>query len=460
MLGAGIGGLVAARVLADTFDEVTIVERDVMPGGGHGRRGVPQGRHVHGMQAGGLPLLEELFPGLRAELAGDGAHEIADLSRVSLRFAGRLLNQAELPVAPVLSVSRPHLEWRIRERVRRLSGVRVAEGLEAVGVTSTVDGDRARVTGVRVAPAATRDAKERTIDADLVVDATGRGSRMPVWLEQLGCARPDEERVVVHIGYASQTFRLPRDSYPQDLIIEGRAPGRRHGFGAFACEQDRWTFSIMSYGAGERPPTEPEERMRLMHQMAPPWLAEALSAAEPLDDVARHAHPTSHWRHYERLGRLPVGLLAFGDAIAAFNPIYGTGMTVALKQGVALRTALETTTDTELPRRFYRAAARPLSAAWALSTGADLAYPETLGKRTRRGALMGRYVARFLAAAEHDPVLARRFLAVAGLVEAPSALLAPAAVAKVVRSPAPTALSLPERARSDVAHAPRETAAS
>ncbi len=455
VLGAGWGGLVAARVLADHFEEVTVVERDVFPPEGHGRRGVPQGRHVHGMQAGGLPLLESLFPGLRAELAGHGAREVDDLSRVWLRFSGRLLSQEHQRVEPVLAVTRPHLEWRVRERVRRLPGIRLAEGLEAVGIAIRTEGEHLVPTGVRVAPAATRGAAERTIDADLVVDASGRGSRLPFWLGELGYELPEEERVIVHVGYASQTVRLPGGSYPQDLVIEGRAPGRTHGFGAFAGEHGRWTLSMMSYGPGRRPPTEPEERLRLLEEMAPAWLVEAMRAAQPLDEVARHTHPVSVWRHYERIERQPRGLIAFGDAIAAFNPVYGTGMTVALEQALALRIALaDGTADAALPARFYREAARPVREAWLLSNGADLAYPETHGVRTRAGVLMGRYVARMLAGAERDPELARRFLGVVGLVEPPSALFAPGTVVRVLRSWSAPGLVLPEHARpeSEPAH--------
>jgi 2-polyprenyl-6-methoxyphenol hydroxylase-like FAD-dependent oxidoreductase len=140
VLGAGLGGLVAARVLADRFDEVTVVERDVVPGGGRGRRGVPQGRHLHGLQSGGLRRIEGLFPGLRAELEEDGGREVRDLSRLWLRFGGRLLSQEERAIAPVLPMTRPYLEWRVRERVRRFPGVRITDGLEAVGVMSEPDG--------------------------------------------------------------------------------------------------------------------------------------------------------------------------------------------------------------------------------------------------------------------------------------------------------------------------------
>jgi 2-polyprenyl-6-methoxyphenol hydroxylase-like FAD-dependent oxidoreductase len=407
---------------------------------------------VHGLQSGGWPLYEELFPGLQAELVDDGAPEVHDLSRLWLRFAGRLLSPHAYAVAPVVSVTRPHLEWRVRERVRRIPGVRIADGLEALGVVAGTDNGRATVSGVRVVPAATRDGHERVIEANLVVDATGRGSRMPRWLEELGYERPTEERLVVHIGYASQTVHLPDGEYPRDLVIEGRAPGRTHGIAVFACERGRWTVSAMSYGKGHRAPTDPVDRQRLADMLLPAWMAEALRHAEPLDDVGTHNHPTSVWRHYERLDRQPAGLVAFGDAIAAFNPIYGTGMTVAVQQGAALRTVLEAGTGQDLAPRFYRAAMRPLSHAWQLSTGADLAYPETEGRRTRAGTLMGRYVARVLGAAEQDPEVARRFLRVAGLLDPPSALLAPGTVLRVLRTPV-VPLELPEHPA-----APRPTA--
>ena len=169
------------------------------------------------------------------------------------------------------------------------------------------------------------------------------------------------------------------------MVIEGRAPGRVYGFAAFAGEQDRWTVSAMSYGPGSAAADRADERLQLADRLAPAWLYEALCAAQPVDDVAQHTHPASVWRHYERLPRLPEGLIAFGDAIAAFNPIYGTGMTVAAKQALALRTALDTGVDADLPRRFYRETVRPLREAWQLSTGADLAFPETEGRRTPLG---------------------------------------------------------------------------
>ena len=200
----------------------------------------------------------------------------------------------------------------------------------------------------------------------------------------------------MHIGYASQTVHLPPGSYPCDLVIEGRAPGRRYGFAAFAGEHDRWTVSVMSYGHGVRPPTDPGGAPASRGPARSGLVGRgAAQRAGGRTRSRRTPHPASVWAELlECLDGPPAGLIAFGDAIAAFNPIYGTGMTVAVEQALALQTALRDGVDEDLPGRFYRGAVRPLSQAWQLSTGADLAYPETEGRRTRVGSFMGRYVAR------------------------------------------------------------------
>ena len=195
---------------------------------------------------------------------------------------------------------------------------------------------------------------------------------------------------------------------------------------------------------GIRPPTDSDERLQLADRLAPAWLAEALRAAQPVDEVAQHTHPASVWRHYERLDRLPAGVIAFGDAIAAFNPIYGTGMTVALEQATALRTALRGGVDEET----CRGASTGRRCVRCVRPGSCPTVPTWPTPRRRAGArawarLTGRYVARVLGAAEQDPEVARRFLRVAGLLDPPSALFAPSTLVRVLRTP-PLPLDLPE----------------
>jgi 2-polyprenyl-6-methoxyphenol hydroxylase-like FAD-dependent oxidoreductase len=260
------------------------------------------------------------------------------------------------------------------------------------------------------------------IAADLVVDTTGRGSRTPVWLGELGYERPIEERIAVRVKYASQSLRLAGPT-PKRFLIEGRTRQRDLGVALFGCEHDRWTFTVL--GAERAFETATPEWMRsVAASMLPAWAMEIVRSAEPLGPVATHRHPASVRRRYDRLTRFPDGLVVLGDALCAFNPIYGQGISVAAEQAIALRDTLAAGLP-GLARRLFRAAAAPTAAAWDLAAGSDLAYPEVEGDPTLQMRLASRYVDRVLTVAEIDPEVARRFLAVAGLVAPPTALFAP-----------------------------------
>jgi 2-polyprenyl-6-methoxyphenol hydroxylase-like FAD-dependent oxidoreductase len=421
VLGAGVGGLLAARVLSERFARVTVIERDPLPPGPGARRGVPQGRHVHGFQARGVQIADELFPGLVDELVAAGASRIDDLAKLHFRVGGHLLSQAHQPMMPVLLATRPFLEYSVRNRVAAHRSVMFRDCLEVAGLAHArrTDGS-AVVTGVRVVPPGGGAVDE--ITADLVVDATGRGSRTPVWLEELGYERPVEDRITVRVKYASQTLRLAGET-PKRFLIEGRTPQRDVGVALFGCEEDRWTFTVLGAERAFETAT-PEWMTSTAKSMLPPWAMEIIRTAEPLGPVATHRHPASVRRRYDRLTRFPDGLVVVGDALCAFNPIYGQGISVAAEQAIALRDALGAGLP-GLARRVFRAAAGPTAAAWDLAAGSDLAYPEVEGNPTLSMRFASRYVERVLTVAESDPEVARRFMAVAGLVAPPTALFAP-----------------------------------
>lgn len=433
VLGAGTSGLIAARVLSERFNRVTVIERDPLPHGASGRRGVPQGRHVHGFQARGVQIVDELFPGLTDELLSAGASRIDNLAEVHFRVAGHLLSQADQPIAPVVLATRPFLEYSIRRRVAALGAVTFRDCLEVAGLTHARRADgSALVTGVRVVPPGGGAVDE--IAADLVVDATGRGSRTPVWLVELGYERPAEERISARVKYASQTLRLAADT-AQRFAIEGRTPQRDVGVALFGCEHDRWTFSVL--GAERAFPTATPEWMRSVAEaLLPEWATSIVRAAEPVGPVATHQHPASVRRRYDRLDRFPDGLVAVGDACCAFNPIYGQGMSVAAEQALILRDELAEGTE-RLALRVFGAAARPTAAAWDLAAGSDLAYPEVEGNPTLAMRLANRYVDRVLRVAEDDPDVAGRFIAVIGLVASRTTLFAPSVLTKVLRGRRP-----------------------
>lgn len=449
VLGGSMAGLVTARVLSEHYARVTVVERDGLPTAGEQRRGVPQGRHVHALLPRGGEVLEELFPGIVAELSGAGAPLVADASQMHFEVLGHRLSRDPSPLQPVgVQASRPFLEGAVRRRVRGLANVEVLDGHDVLGLVATPG--RERVTGVRVERHG--EGVERELAADLVVDSMGRAGRTPAALEEWGYPRPAEESVEVDIAYTSVPVRLRPGALDGSLFLIGPRPDRMTSMGLFAYEDDVWLLTVMGYGAA-RPQPDLGSMLDRVREMAPAAVVAALTEAEPLDDVRVHRYPASRRRRYEKVARFPEGLLVTGDALCSFNPVYGQGMTVAAVEAIALRRVLTTTTDdASLSRRFFRAAAAHVDVAWKLSVGSDLALPEVPGERSLEVRAVNRYLGRLLAVAEDDALVAARFLRVIGFLDPPTALFRPRVAARVLRGPrrarstAPMTAELPTRA--------------
>ncbi len=456
VLGAGIAGLLAARVLAATFDRVTVFERDVLADPeadtnteADPRRGVPQGRHLHGLLDRGRQIMEELFPGLTAELGARGAPTIETLVGSRWYLRGLRVHPTETGLISILA-SRPLLEAVIRRNLHGTAGVEFVQRAAATELVAA-PGAPGHIIGVRVLRSARTVADgpgpgpgtgtgtgpvagERTefVDADLVVDATGRGSRGPDWLAALGLPRPSEQRVDVDLGYASRFYRRkPDDADGHRSIIISTMPGFRGG-GAVALEGERWQITLAGM-LGDHPPTDPDGFEAFARTLPVPDIHDLVASAEALSDPIPHRFSGSLRRRYERLTNPPVGFVAIGDAICSFNPLYAQGMTVAAQQALALRTCLDAG-GPDLPARFYRQAGRLVDAAWEMATGADLRYPGVQGRRGLRSRLVGAYGERVQIAAHHDATVAGALMNVLNLVDTPTALLRPAVVAGVVRS--------------------------
>jgi FAD binding domain len=286
VLGASIAGLLAARVLAERFAQVVVIERDVLPPAGQHRRGVPHGRHVHGLHPRGREILEELFPGFTATLTASGAARGDVLGNVRWQLSGHQLRQADIGL-PGLLASRPFLEGHLREMVRRLPGVGFLEDTSVSGLTVTAD--RRTVTGVEVrgpdgGPAA-------RVAADLVVDATGRGSRTPTWLEELGYQRPAQERVEIGLGYATRTYRLRPGALGSDRLVVTAAtpPIPRAGILALT-EGGRHMLTIAGI-SGDFPPTDPAGFDEFLAGLPTAYIAVAVAGAEPLTRCRSGSRP-------------------------------------------------------------------------------------------------------------------------------------------------------------------------
>lgn len=424
VLGASMAGLLAARVLAGAFRRVTVVERDERPTGPDDRRGVPQGRQVHALLARGGQIIDGLFPDMSERLAADGAVLADGIGSIRFQLGGRRLRNVPTGTRDVFC-SRLFLEQHVRDAVRALPTVTVRDGCDVLGPVS-VGG---RVSGVRIRAAAAAPAAEQ-LAAGLVVDATGRGSRTPVWLAAMGRTAPPESRVVVDTGYVGGRFRLRPGALGGDIaILTSSAPGRPRSGAVFTVEHGEAVAGVAGM-LGDHPPTDLDGFLAFARTLAFRDLADALAGAESLTPLRAARFPANLRRHYERLDDLPAGLLVLGDALCAFNPIYGQGMTVAAIEADVLRRLLERG-RIPAPRDYFRAAARALAPAWDLATGADLADPRVEGPRSRGARVINGYVDRLQAAAVHDATLSRAFLEVSGLLAPPPSLMRPDRAARV-----------------------------
>jgi len=428
VLGASMAGLLAARVLADAYAQVTVIDRDQLPEGSAQRRGVPQGHHIHALLARGQQALEELFPGLTAELVAQGVPAGDMLANARVYLSGHRLRQTHTGLV-LLCASRPVLESHVRARVQALPNVAVLESCDIMGLAATPDGRR--ITGARVQHREGGSAEE-VLDADLVVDATGRGSRTPVWLEALGYAPPPKDEVRIRLGYASRTYRLPRGALGSDLaVLHGFTPQHPRGGALQVLDTDRLMVTLGGV-LGDHPPTDPDGFLAFARSLRFPDIYETISDAEPLDDPVAFRFPASVRHRYERLTRFPDGLLVLGDAVSSFNPIYGQGITVAALEALALRRHLERGIQPQ-PRRVFADLARLVDVPWDIAAGGDLVFPGVPGRRPLKVRLISAYLARLHAAAAHDATLASAFVRVIGMVAPPQSLLGPGVAVRVLR---------------------------
>lgn len=429
VLGASMSGLLAARVLSEHFDRVTVVERDHLSGEALPRRGVPQARHTHVLLPRGAKELDGLFPGLLRDFRAAGVPVADALDQIHFEVNGHVFLHDPRAVGArrvegaFYGVSRPFLEAMVLRRVRGLTNIEILHGYDVEGLVAGEEDRRVRGASVRSNEVA---GQARDLLADMVVAATGRSGRAPAWLRSMGYPAPSEEKVTIDLMYVTQRVRFAAGALGdrRGLLI-GSTPQRPVAAGAFAQEGGHWIVTFAGY-SGHHPPLDREGWLRFGEELLPEDFARALRDAEPLEELHQHRFPANLRRRYDQLPLFPDGFLVTGDALASFNPIYGQGMTVAVLEALALRDSLRRGWDGLAPR-FFHAAAKPSGDAWRFAVGADLSLPESVvpGPRPLPSRAMNTYVDRFQAAAEDDAVMAWRFLDVTGFDQPPAALFSP-----------------------------------
>lgn len=433
VLGGSLAGLLAARVLSDHFEEVTLIERDAFRETAEVRRGIPQANHVHGLLLRGREVLEELFPGLQDEMIADGvpivdmANEIAWYTRAGwgIRFPSEM---------KVLAFTRPILDLHVRRRLSSNPRVKIIDNTD---VLRLIPAEKNRLAGVLICPRSSesdrRVAKE--LRADLVVDTTGRASRAPRWLNDLGYVIPEETVVDAHLGYASRLYRIP-DDFHRDwkcAYVQSAPPERNRGAILFEVEGDRWLVTLTG-GARDYPPSDEAGFLEFARSLPVSTIYDAMCAAEPITPIKTHRGTENRLRHFERAKELPENFLVLGDAVCAFNPVYGQGMTTAALGALTLRNTLRENTDLRgLSRRFQKRLGKVIKAPWLLATGEDYRYPTTTGHgATLMTKFMHRYMNHVIALATQSVAVRHVLLRAFSMMIPPTALFRPRVLFRVL----------------------------
>ncbi|MET8289463.1 FAD-dependent monooxygenase [Streptomyces sp. NPDC005132] len=419
VIGGSLAGMLAAAAVKNSVDTVEIIEAHDLPLTPQARTGVPQAAHIHPLLSGGAKAIDALLPGTIERLLEAGANQVPMTTNMVYLAPEGWYRRWQRDTHYLIAASRDLTDSVIRQQVLKDARISIRSHARVLALL----GDARRVTGVKLR---TTDGSEHEVHGDLVIDASGRSTRTPQWLAELGITGLVEEHIDSGMTYASRIYRAPVPTTNWPLINVLPDPAHPGPAGAIVpIEGNRWHVS--AYGPpGSRPSREPETFKDYVRSLRHPVIADLLSHAEPLTDVTV-AHSTANHRfYYERLKVWPEGLINLGDAVAALNPVYGHGMSVAAQGALAIRDLLSSGLSPDFARRAQRAVSRPINVAWSLSVGQDVLYPTTTGKRpTAADRLLQGYVSRLSRTATGNFRVATALTDVLTLEAPPTVLLRP-----------------------------------
>lgn len=380
VIGSGIAGLTAARVLTRYFDQVTVIDRDDLPAEPAFRSGIPQAHHAHTLLPHGQKVLEQLFPGLVDWLLRNGAQTIDDETETAYFDNGIWSQPKQGASRPTLACSRPMLEGSLYRRMVESPRVKILSGYEASGIH--VDDAHRQVTGVHIRRRQAPGAAVLQLPADLVVDASGRASKAPQWLASLGYTPPEEWRINAFAGYASRIYRQP-ENFSQDwkkLYINPCPPDGRRGGMILPLEGNRWHVTLIGI-ASDYPPTDEEGFLEFARSLPTPALYDAICETEPLSKITGFRKSENRVRRFDRLPHYLEGLLVLGDAVFTMNPVYALGMTAAAVSSSVLQETLEAQQRAGgvegLAEAFQKKLSRRIASLWQQAVRNEWRWPQT-----------------------------------------------------------------------------------
>jgi 2-polyprenyl-6-methoxyphenol hydroxylase-like FAD-dependent oxidoreductase len=438
VVGAGMGGLAAAKVLSNHVGRVTVLDRDILPSQPEPRIGTAQSKHTHALIGGGLKALSALFPGLEENLHAEGAVKL----RVGLEACLERPGYDPFPMRDlgfdIYSGSRPLFEWVTRGRIKQQNNIELLPECRVTRLIASQDGSA--ITGVRWESSG---GQTQTLHADIIVDASGRGTLTLELLDALGFPRPEETEIRMDQAYSTAMFERP-STFPatwKSMIVLPSAPTSSRGAFLFPIENNRW---IMSAGGnhGDVPPADLVGLLEFLKTLRTQTIYNAVKDARPIGDIARFVLPSSVRRHFERLQQFPKGLFVIGDGICRFNPVFGQGMSVAAQQAVILDRLLASRADgsgtlDDAGIKYFAACQDVIEAPWAVAMN-DFVYPKTRGQRPPDFGQRMQYGIALTRLAAEDPAVQKLVTEVNHLLKPQSALREPELVKRVTELMAST----------------------
>jgi 2-polyprenyl-6-methoxyphenol hydroxylase-like FAD-dependent oxidoreductase len=380
VIGSSIAGLTAASVLANYFEKVTVIERDASHQEPEFRKGVPQARHAHTLLPRGQAILEGLFPGLMGELLAQGAIPVRPSQDIAFYNEGKWQVPRSRDSEVNIACSRPMLEAAIYRRVSALSNVRFMDGYQVSGLMQ--DADRQQVTGVVLDTRGSKNGNYLRLQANLVVDASGRNSQAPHWLAQLGYTPPEEWRINSFVGYTTRMYEQPEDFADgwKTLYVRPNPPDGTRGGIVLPMEDGRWHVTLIGV-ARDYPPTDESEFLDFARSLPTSRLYDAIRNATPLGKPSGYRRTENRVRRYDKLPRYLDGFLVLGDAAYTLNPIYAQGMTAAALASRALNRSLQEQAHKDslvgISRKFQKMLSLAVGSLWHSTVTKEWGWSET-----------------------------------------------------------------------------------
>ncbi|WP_053368810.1 FAD-dependent oxidoreductase [Bacillus sp. FJAT-27245] len=431
IIGGGIAGKLAARVLSEHFIEVVIIEKDKEAAGPGTRKGVPQGSHLHALLHAGEQGLESLFPGITESFYSGGALKINSTKDLAWFHHGVWKLRYDGGYTTTLQ-TRFHLEWQIENYIKSIPNISF---LYKHFVKNFVwDEKQNKVIGLEMKDS---DGNPWTLLADIVVDASGAGSFTAAWLEKLGISIP-VETADIGLCYVSKFFRLP-DHPDMDWAIKliyPNPPAEKIGGALSKVEGNRYITTLFGYqnAFNEKEAAASNEAfLELAKKLPKPDIHNELLAGEPLGETAVYRIPRMTWRRYDKTNNLPEGLLLIGDAVCRIDPVFGQGMSIAVLEALRLQEIMWNKT---LPlskgiRDYHRKAAEIISPIWTMVMAENLRYPGISDKIPFGLSFQQWFTKQIFLLSAKDEKIYDSFIKVMNLVEPAAILLKPGILGSV-----------------------------